>query len=247
MFSTTRTDKRIFITGFVTCQGEQYHIIKFEQKRHFGPPTHSSAQAWGCLVMASVLVKFLPSMNSTECTFYVNSKTTKSKLLNTISTNKTPNKCYGAEWEVYCKAAKMLQKLPTAITIIPDEVAAQLEEWAENADTTTQHLAYEKGSIQGFDEPYLMIQNKRVSTEYSYTIKYVSTAPPCIQYLSDKYSWSTKTINTIHWDAHEKALSQIVRTPTKNNNSVYTSVAPRQRLSLQNVYRHCQTMSLLQQ
>jgi hypothetical protein len=77
----------------------------------------------------------------------------------------------------------------------------------KSGQQTMTNTRYLQQTFPKIDTPFLMIKQKRITTDYQATIRHQATTLQANEYLKDKYTWSEKTLNNIHWESHGKAMN----------------------------------------
>jgi hypothetical protein len=207
-YSYTISNNTLQVEGIIRQHQIPLEVIQL--KRWYRTrPTHKSANAWGCLLIASHFHHYHNNDPTAQTTINITNSTARKDLERDGQTNPTLNTCYTSKWEVYHQAMKLLHQSNTTIKVLTQDDELLLEDWI----TDTQYEQYINNTkpyrerLHKIESVFLTIRHKQVTTEYSQTIRHEVSAHAATKYLQSKFHWTDEEVQDIQWQAHRQAIS----------------------------------------
>jgi hypothetical protein len=156
------------IVGIVRQNNKTIDILR-QSKKYNTRPTQMSANAWGCLLLASHLQHYQSNVGEVSATLYLHSGRIKRSLRTTTSKLRTPTQCYTAEWEIYHQASTLLDQTQTKLTVCTDDMIHEREYWIEEAHQefeTASNSRPHRELLHKIQTVFLTINNTQVTSDY---------------------------------------------------------------------------------
>jgi hypothetical protein len=195
--------------ALITCNDVKVATTSFQIPDH-RHTTVLTSHAFGCLVPILWCSTELPGQPADyNIHLRCNSKQIHSQLHRVKSTLNCPTQCYAPEWDLLYTTSQLLQRFRShKLTLRPEKSDTNDTTSLELRSQPNQEATQIQWSIKtsSYEVAQLLIHNQRVPSEYTPAIREAHTAPAIDEYYTNKYGWNHKTVNSIMWKQHGKAL-----------------------------------------
>jgi hypothetical protein len=207
-FTTRHTGSRLIIEG-VVCQEETVIELIKCNKTIGNQCSKVTANAWGCLVLSSRIHDVHQAQNNIKFNLYVPSRQSFRALLQHSKSPLGPSTCYTPEWELYNQAYRLATSCHTTFKVMSEGQDDQLEDWLLSPPEAPPTARTKTQLIPAIDKTYILVNRRRITTDYQSRIRHQATTINADQYMQEKYTWNDSTFNNICWEAHGQALQHL--------------------------------------
>lgn len=137
--------------------------------------------------------------------------------------------CACPDWDILIEIQDALVKLPRIklqhVKGHQDRERAyhtldQMAQLNEDADARARQYQDSYGAVRPFvlmalrTKVHLLGHHGTVTRKYDTYLRMAATTPPLRTHLMEKYSWTTRVLDTINWDAHRRAIKRMYKRRT---------------------------------